>query len=232
MKNVLFATALSLLAFTQTQAQVRPVAEFHAVRVGSGIELTLTAGHAQRVDVQVTPAEFGQYLTTNVENGTLTLRYDNRNDPNGRERNRQHAKLRVAVTADQLTALTAGSGSSVKASGDFTAAEAFKLDVSSGASLAADIKTASLNVDQSSGSTVSLNGQATKLSLETGSGATFNGDDLQTSTARVQASSGSSVNVAVKDDLVAEASSGASIHYRGQPQLTKHVSSGASVSGR
>jgi len=234
MKNLLFAALLGLAALPAAHAQstqARPVPAFHAIKVGSGIELTLSAGHSQRVEVSASEAEFVNYIVTKVADGVLTISYDNPNDRNGQQRSRRHAQLRASVTADQLTALTAGRGSSVKATGDIDADE-FRLDISSGASVKADITTATLAVRQSSGSTLTLDGRATSLDVQVSSGATFDGHDLHTDRCHAQASSGSSLRLDVKDDLVAEASSGAGISYSGSPQLTKRVSSGASVSRR
>lgn len=232
MKNLLLSALLSAAtlapAFAQN-TQVRPVAAFHAIKVGSGISLELTAGSGQRVEVSATTTEDRDRITTAVHDGTLVISYD-RSGLAGRFHTSQN--LQVAVTADQLTALAAGSGSTVESSGNIAAAGSFALDVSSGASLRAELGTAALTVRESSGSTVALSGHAASLDLQVGSGATFNGKSLQTDRCRAHASSGSSVRVAVKDDLVAEASSGASVSYSGSPQVTKHTSSGGSVSGR
>lgn len=235
MKTVLLPALLWLSALApalaQTDPQVRAVANFHAINVGSGIALDLTAGHTQRVTVSANTTEYRDRIQTTVEGGVLTIRYHNPDDRNGTQRSRQHIELRVAVTADELTALTAGSGSSVVATGDIDADE-FQLDVSSGAALKAEIAATTLRVHQSSGSVVALTGRAASLMVDAGSGALFKGQDLQTDHCRAQASSGSSVRVTVKDDLTAEAGSGASISYSGSPQVTKHVGSGGSVSGR
>ena len=232
MKKLLLPALLGLLAaapaLAQDNAQVRSVAEFHAIKVGSGVSLALTAGHPQRVEVSASTPELRDHLRTTVADGVLTISLDN-TDRN--YQNQRNAKLRVAVTADQLTALAAGSGSSVQAHGNIAAAT-FQLDVSSGASLQADIDTKTLSVSQGSGSSVSLSGRAPSLEIHAGSGASFSGKKLQTDRCRADASSGASVEVAVKDDLVAQASSGGSISYSGSPQVTKHVSSGGSVSGR
>jgi hypothetical protein len=233
MKNLLLPALLCALtgapAAAQTSPQVRSVPTFHAIKVGSGIALDLTAGHSQRVEVRATADGFRDHILTTVNDGVLTIDYDNPGDRNGRERSQQHVTLHVAVTADELTALRAGGGSSVQATGNFAAAE-FALDVSSGAALKADIATNKLTVEQGSGSTVALKGWAPSADIRTGSGALFNGKNLQTDHCRADASSGSSISLDVKDDLVAQASSGASITYSGSPQVTKHASSGASIS--
>jgi hypothetical protein len=233
MKNLLLPAVLWSLALVPAfaqGAQTRTVPAFHAINVGTGIELDLTAGRSQRVEVSATTDEYRDRIETTVQDGVLTLRYKN---PEGRsQRNdRTNKRLHVAVTADELTALSAGSGSSVRTTGDFDAAD-FKLDVSSGATVKAGLATTTLTVRQSSGSTADLSGRATSLDVESSSGASLDAADLQTDRCRAEASSGSSVRLAVKDDLVAQASSGGSISYKGSPQLTKRTSSGGSVSGR
>jgi len=233
MKNLLLPALLGLAALTTAHAQstqTRQVPTFRAISVGTGIELTLTAGRSQRVEVSAATDAYRDHIETTVSDGVLTLRYKNDDTRNSRN-DRTNKRLRVAVTADELTALTAGSGSSVHTSGDFDAAE-FRLDVSSGASVQADLATTTLTVRQSSGSSAILSGRATSLDVQSSSGASLEAPKLQADHARAEASSGSSIVVAVKDDLVAQASSGGSISYKGSPQLTKRTSSGGSVSGR
>ena len=233
MKNLLFPALLALAALTTSHAQsaqTRTVPAFHAINVGTGIDLNLTAGRSQRVEVSAATDAYRDHIETTVSDGVLTLRYKNDDTRNSRN-DRTNKRLRVAVTADELTALTAGSGSSVHTSGDFDAAE-FRLDVSSGASVQADLATTTLTVRQSSGSSAILSGRATSLDVQSSSGASLDAPKLQADHCRAEASSGSSITVAVKDDLVAQASSGGSISYKGSPQLTKRTSSGGSVSGR
>ncbi len=231
MKNLLLPALFGLAALTSAHAQstqARAVPAFTAINVGTGIELALTAGHSQRVEVSATTDAYRDRIETTVKDGVLTLRYRNDDDRNRRD-DRTNKRLRVAVTADELTALTAGSGSSVRTTGDFDAAT-FRLDVSSGASVEADLATTTLTVRQSSGSSATLRGRATSLDVQSSSGASLDAPKLQADHARAEASSGSSIVIAVKDDLVAQASSGGSISYKGSPQLTKRTSSGGSVS--
>jgi len=232
MKNLLLPALFCFVALTGAHAQnaqVRTVPAFHAINVGTGIELALTAGHSQRVEVSATTDAYRDRIETTVKDGVLTLRFKKNEDGN-RRNERINTALRVAVTADELTALTAGSGSSVRTSGDFDAAT-FQLDISSGATVKADLATTTLTVRQSSGSTADLSGRATSLDIQSSSGSSFDAADLKIDHARAEASSGSSIQLAVKDDLVAQASSGGSISYKGSPQLTKRTSSGGSVSG-
>ena len=225
MKNLLLSALLSLLALAPALAQTtRAVPTFHAIKVSGGIELTLTAGATQRVEVSTEPAELAQYLTTTVADGTLTLRFEH---PRGNARG-QH--LRVAVTADQLTALTASGGAAVTASGAF-AAPTFALEASSGSAVRADLTTTDLTVSQHGGSVVTLNGQAAKLTLDVNGGSVFSGDELPAATCQVQANGGSIVKLRAKDSLTATANGGSSIKYHGSPRVTTQVNGGSTIKG-
>ena len=212
--------------------QVRPIAPFHAITVGTGIELLLTPGHAQRVEVSAATTDFRDHILTTVAAGVLSIHYENPDDRgsyDSQRRERPNKLLRVAVTADQLTALTAGSGARVRAAGNFAAPD-FQLDVSSGARCeATDLAVGVLVVRQSSGSTVVLSGRAPRFDLRVVSGSTFSGEKLQADRGQIEASNGSTVRLAVREALLAEANSGASIHYLGSPEVTKEVTGGGSV---
>ncbi len=228
------AALMPALAQVTEGPQVRALAPFHAITVGTGIELRLTAGHAQRVEVSAATADFRDHILTTVTSGVLSIHYENPDDRGygNAKRERESKKLRVAVTADQLTALTAGSGAQVSGAGNFATPD-FQLEVSSGASCQApDLAVGVLVVRQSSGSTVTLGGRAPRFDLRIASGSTFNGEALQTDRGQVEASNGSTVRLAVREALMAEASSGANIRYLGSPAVTKTVSSGGSVSGK
>ncbi len=211
-----------------------PLALFHAITIGTGIELVLTAGPTQRVEVSAAAADLRDYILTTVTGEVLSIHYQNPAD-RGYGSTSQHApatkQLRVAFTADQLTALSAGSGALVSVTDHF-AAPGFQLEVESGASCqAADLVVSVLVVRQSSGSTVRLGGQAPRFDLRIASGSTFSGEARQTDRSQVEASNGSTVRLAVRETLLAEASSGASVRYLGSPAITKMVRSGGSGGG-
>ncbi|NML66324.1 DUF2807 domain-containing protein [Hymenobacter sp. RP-2-7] len=227
MKNLLLTALLSLLALGAAlaqNAQVRTVPAFRAIKVSGGIALDLVAGPVQRVEVSTEPAEMAQYLTTTVEDGTLVLRFQH---PSSNVRTQ---RLHVAVTANQVTALTASSGSAVKATGAF-AAPSFALEASSGTVVRADLSTRDLTARLSGGSVVNLEGQAAKLTLTVDGGSIFGGNGLQTSTCQVQVNGGSIVKLTTKDSLTATADGGSSIKYHGSPQVTKQVSGSSTIKG-
>jgi hypothetical protein len=224
MKNLLLTALLSLLALGAALAQVRTVPTFHAIKVGGGIALDIVAGPVQRVEVSTEPTEMAQYLTTTVEDGTLVLRFQH---PSSNVRTQ---RLHVAVTASQLTALTASGGAAVKATGAF-AAPTFALEASSGSVVRADLNTRDLTARLTGGSVANLDGQATQLTLNAQGGSIFGGNGLQTNICQVQAGGGSIVKLNAKDSLTATASGGSSIKYHGSPQVTKQASGGSTIKG-
>lgn len=225
MKNLLSTILLALLTLGPALAQqARPVPAFHAIRLGGGLELTLTAGATQRVEVSTEPAELAQYLTTTVEDGTLVLRFEH---PGGNVRS-QH--LRVAVTASQLTAVQAGGGSVVKATGAF-AAPTFALEAASGSVVHAALTVRELTVSAHGGSVLTLKGQADKLTLSANGGSIFNGAGLLAAACQAQAGGGSIVHLSARQTLTATAEGGSSIRYQGGAQATTHVSGGSTIKG-
>jgi hypothetical protein len=247
MKKYLLPAALWLLALApaaaQTQPttaaaaatngpQVRPLEKFRAINVGTGIELVLTGGHAQQVEVSATTLDQREHILTTVRDGVLNVHYENLDERDGNsKKERQNRKLRVAITADQLSMLAASSGAAVTASGAFAAPD-FQFDISSGAAVRADINVGVLIVRQNGGSVIDLTGQAPRFDLKITSGSVFNGDKLLTNRSQIEASSGSIAKLAVKEVLLAEASSGSSIKYYGSPEVTKNATGGSTISGR
>ncbi|MGI4873645.1 MAG: head GIN domain-containing protein [Janthinobacterium lividum] len=230
MKNVLLTAALSLLALAPALAQtteVRPVANFHAIDVSTGIELTLTSGDTERVEASADTPEALGHLKTTVSDGVLRVKFEWLKSQPWRGTNHGH-HLRVAVTAAQLTGIEASSGASVKVQGTYPTST-LDLQTSSGASLKGDFTATSLLAHLSSGSEMVVTGTTKLIEVHTSSGSSFSGKRLQAEECQATASSGASVVVGVQSTLSAEASSGGSVSYLGSPQVSKHTSSGGSV---
>ncbi|WP_151089429.1 head GIN domain-containing protein [Hymenobacter baengnokdamensis] len=234
MKNLFFPVLLWLLALVpalaQTSSEVRAVSSFHAVEVSSGIELYVTAGTPQRVEVTADTPENRARIKTTVEDGVLRVKFDMQ--ASDLWRNNRHNKLRVNVTAARLTGLSASSGSELQVKSTAYATADLRLSVSSGASLKGDFAAASIQAELSSGAEAVVSGTTQRLGVRTSGGGSFNGKNLRTSDCEAEASSGGSVAVEVQKTLSARASSGGSVTYGGAPQVSKHTSSGGSVSGR
>ncbi len=242
MKNYLLPALLWLLALAPALAQsetavantpeIRNVEKFRGINVGTGIELVLTGGRPQQVEVSATTLDQRDHILTKVVDGVLNVHYDNPDERAGNsKKDRQLRKLHVAVTADQLMSLAASSGAAITASGPFNTAD-FQINLSSGSALRADINASVLIVRQNGGSAIDLTGQAPRCDINLTAGSVFNGDKLLTNRAQIEASSGSIAKLAVKEVLLAEASGGSNIKYYGSPEVTKNATGGSTISGR
>lgn len=235
MKSVALAALLSFATLAAAHAQapaapaseVRPVAHFRGIRVGSGFSLVLTAGHEQRVEVSAATAGFVANIRTKLEDGILIISYDDLLERDDRKLLKTDHKLRATVTADFLTSLTANSGAAVQATGNFAAPDCL-LDITSTATLTAtDLAPDVLIVRENSGASVTLTGTAPRLDVRTNSGATFDGQKLQSTMCQVEASGGSTVRVAASKELLIEANSGANVRYYGAPKVTTDLNGGS-----
>lgn len=232
MKNLL-TLALWLLALVpalaQSTAETRKLAPFTAIEVSNGIEVNLTTG-PQRVEATAETAELLARLKTEVRNGVLKVYFD-------REQNEQFGRknyvrtLRVDVVAPIINKLSGNSGAKLTVPGPY-ATDKLAIDLSSGASLVADFRAATLDFDLSSGASTTLTGKVKQLKVDVSSGAVFKGRTLEAATCEASASSGGTVAVNVQENLSANASSGGGVSYSGPAKVRKTTSSGGSVKNR
>lgn len=209
-------------------AVARDVKGYHAVKVGTGIQLVLSQGETEAVAVSAVSSEHRDKIKTVVENGVLKIYYDN--DSWKFWQKTGNKKLKAYVSIVKVTGVDVSSGAAVEVDG---ALQADKLDieVSSGASFNGKVTATTLDVDQSSGSSVVISGTAGKLKVEGSSGSIFHGYNLATDLCDVDTSSGAVVEITVNKELAAEASSGGLVNYKGSGTISKiKTSSGGQVS--
>ena len=224
-KAFLFGLAATLMSFNLlagNETQNREVAKFSGIDAREGIKVNIVQGTAESVKVTAN-ADYISELVTEVESGTLVIRWDKKMKIKNRN-------ATVDVVATDLNRIVASSGASVKA--DTIKADMLKLASSSGARLEVNGVSASrIDVGTSSGASVEVSGTAARAGLDASSGARIKGSKLTVGDASASASSGASISVSVTDNLSADASSGGSIRYGGKPQFSDvKASSGGSIS--
>ncbi len=214
--------------------QVRNVGKFTGIEVSSGIKVNFTQGKNQSVVVE-TDQNLQQYVSTEVENGILKIRVNNK----GRN-NLNFKKLLVTVEAPNLQSVkttsgssfatmntvkensidvTAESGSSLNA--DLKANTTVNAQCGSGASLKVYADTTNLIFNGNSGSSSVISGKAQKANYITSSAATLNAQNATVQNVEVSATSGSSVKVNAAESLNSQTSSGASVRFAGNPKEIK-----------
>ena len=138
-------------------------------------------------------------------------------------------QLRVAVTADFITMLTASSGAAVQGEGNFTASDCV-FDASSGAVITANgLAPRVLVVRESSGAAVTLAGTAPRLDVRASGGSTFDGQKLQSENCQLEANGGSVARVFASKELMLEATGGSVLRYFGPAAVTKSLSGGSTA---
>ncbi|NML66498.1 DUF2807 domain-containing protein [Hymenobacter sp. RP-2-7] len=207
--------------------QVRQVAHFRGVRVGGSISLTLTAGPAQRVEVSAATAEFVANIRTKLEDGILIISYDDLLERDDRKLMKADHKLQATITADFLTSLAATSGAKVQASGNFAAPDCV-LDVTAGATLTAtDLAPQVLVVRENGAATVTLAGTAPRLDVRVSGSSTYEGQQLLSERAQIEANDKSTARIAASKELLVEANSGSTVRYYGSPTVSRDLNGGS-----
>jgi len=239
MKKLFLAiSALSLFSAAIAQskvindanAQVRPVKDFHAIRVSDGIHLYLTQGNEEAVAASATTAEYRDRIKTEVSNGILRIYFEKTGWNFWKDMDRR--KLRAYVSCKVLDELKGSSGAQVEVDGSIKSGD-LAMHFTSGSNFRGDVRVTKLKVEQNSGAETNISGTAVNCTIEASSGSSFKGYELATDICDASTSSGADLRVTVNKELSASASSGGQIHYKGSGVIRDITTgSGGEVSKR
>jgi len=201
----------------------RSVSSFHAIKVSHGIELLLSQGNEEALAISAEGKEERDAVKTEVVDGELRIyvKQDLEKWWNQLRRKGKHVKAYVSFT--NLDHFDASSGTKTSIDGSLNANK-LSMNLSSGAHLKGRIKGQHVEIDVSSGAVTDISGEVQNLEVNASSGAHFFGYDLSATICKADASSGSKIQLSVKEEIKASASSGAGINYKGGAAQT-HVSS-------
>ena len=221
------AVAQNPKVITDPNAQKRTVSSFHGIAIQSGIDLYLNQGGDEAVAVSASDPEYRDRIITEVEDGILHIRLDDKSHWNWGWGNR---KLKAYVSCKVLDQLKASGGSDVYID-EAIKSQKLELHLSGGSDLHGKLQVGELTVGQSGGADVFISGSASQLDVHVSGGSDFHGYDLTVDDCHAQASGGSDVYVTVNKELDAIASGGSDIHYKGNGTVREtHTSGSGSVS--
>lgn len=228
---VLALAGLSLQAqktANDPNAEKRAVGSFHGIDVGTGIELSLSAGSTEEVAVSANTTEHRDKIVTKVENGILKIHYENKL---GSVNKKNEAKgLKAYVSFKTLDKLYASTGAEIEITGVLQAAT-LDIKANTGAEINGKVEVGTLTLDQNTGSKVNLTGKADNLEIEGSTGSRFMGEEMITSTSDVRVSTGARVTVNADKELQVRASTGGIVKYKGNAGVREvRTSTGGSVS--
>ncbi len=206
-----------------TERETRKVSGFDAIEVSHGIDVYLTIGSKETLEVE-TAEDLMEHLVTEVSGGTLNIYFD-KTFHWSREAN-------VYVQATELHEIKTSGGADLHGEDRLTTTD-LELRASGGSDIKLEIDAKNVEVDVSGGADIQLSGTADNIHANSSGGSDLKAFDLVVQKADLEASAGSDIRIHVVDELEAHASSGADISYRGNPQLINtETSSGGDVSGR
>lgn len=203
-----------------SEQQKREIAPFNGVKVSSGITLFLTQGEENSVIVEANGSIIDDVITK-TEEGILKIYISSI------KKIRINNSVKVHVTFSWINSIDASAGSEVIGKNKFMVEKLF-VENSSGSSSNFEVECRDLEMNASSGASIDLKGSSLNLIANSSSGSSINSIGLKTVNAKLEASSGSDIEVSVSGEIEASASSGASIEYVGDaiPKILRHSSGG------
>lgn len=196
----------------------RNVGNFSALKVTSGIDLTLVQGNRVEVII-ITSEDMLEHVNAEVVNDELRLSVD------GSWFNRTGVEARITVTT--LESIDVSAGSDVESENLLRFGD-IRIEASSGSDLKLNMEASEVELRTSSGSDASLTGSARRLYAKASSGSDINASDFEVENAVLELSSGSDVKAWVTGSLEVDASSGSDVYYKGDPELLNIDTSGGS----
>lgn len=196
------------LNYGPVKRESREIGTFSEIEVSHGINLYLTTGKDNHLEVE-TGKSFLNRLITEVKNDKLKIYFSGSF--------MMPTTANVYLEASPVRSIKASGGSDVIGENKLHTKE-LELVASGGSDIRLEVETDYLEVKVSGGADIVLSGMANVLEAETTGGSDLKAFDLIVQKAKLHASGGSDIKVFVEDDLEARASGGADIRYKGNPR--------------
>lgn len=200
--------------------QVRDVPEFTGIKVSSGIDVILTQGEPQKIEVEA-DENLQDWIRTDVSGSVLNVHT---------EKSIRLAKTKkVYVTCKTLDKIE------ISSAGDLTAVTPFKADqldieMSSAGDLRLEVEANAIDITISSAGNANLKGKTGSLRADLSSAGDLNAFDLEAKKGNISVSSAGSARVFVTEEASFRSSSAGDIDYKGEPRISEiHTSSAGSV---
>jgi len=198
----------------------REAGQFTALKVSSGIDVYLSQGDRESIEVEA-DENLHEYILTEIRDGVLHV-YTEVNI-------REAEEKRVYVTMKDIESLGTSSAGDIIGQTPVKA-DRLELSVSSAGDIKIEIHVKEIKAGVSSSGDVTLTGEADMLFANLSSAGDLNAYGLVVREADVSASSAGDADIYVTEKLRARSSSAGDINYRGTPKyIDAHSSSAGSV---
>jgi hypothetical protein len=205
------------------KTQDRTISSFHAIKVSGGIDVELSQGKEQKLQVEA-DENLLSLIRTEVKDGVLNIYH---------EGNFRNAKtMKVHLTFTQLDAIKASGGCDIVSKQKLNFA-ILKMDLSGGCDINFECKADNLVFKQSGGCDVELKGEAQKGTFDVSGGCDLKASEFYLKNCKVDASGGCDVFVYATGELTMTATGASDITYYGKPaKVTKSASGASDINAR
>lgn len=194
--------------------------DFSAIHVSEGIKVYLTQSSEHKLSVEL-DENLHELLMTEVNDQVLKIYF--------KENVRVKHACKVYLSHDVINELKSSSAASIH-SETIIKSENMSISSSSGSSMVLKIDAVSVSCNSSSGSNIKIKGICDNLNADSSSGSHIKAKGLESKTAVVESSSGSSLSIFASEKIDASASSGSNIKISGNPQSKNiETSSGGNI---
>ena len=203
--------------------QTRDLSEFTGIKVASGIDVDITQGEPQHVEVEA-DENLQEWIRTEVNGDVLHIFTDK--------------TIRLARTKKVHIVCKTLDKIDVSSAGDVIGKSRFKtdkldIDMSSAGDLKIEVEAEEVSISLSSAGNADLKGTTQRLKADLSSAGDLNAFDLEAKVADVSVSSAGNARVFVTDEASFRSSSAGNISYKGEPKIREiNTSSAGSVNKR
>lgn len=202
---------ICFLGFSQIliaqRRETRSLSSFSAISVGQAIDVEITPGDKEEAVIEVDGAR-PENVITEVFGDRLKIRMERGNWRN--------VDVNVYVTYKSIDEIDVSSAADLSTNGTLVS-DQLEVEVSSAGDVELEIDVKELEVRVASAGDLTVEGKATEQYVKVSSSGDYDGYDLESERAEVDASSSGDARVYVTDKLEADASSSGSIYYKGEP---------------
>ncbi len=210
MPIIIVMLAISLVS-AQEKTEVRDVTGFSGIKVSESIQVELTLGDKEYVEVTADEDIIDQVLTE--VNGDVLKIHIKENHWGG-----WNHRVQVKVTAVNINSLSASSSSSLVAKNAVNS-EKIDLSVSSSAHLTATVNATDVSCKASSSGDMEVAGTTTNLEVSASSSGGIDAEGLKAKKVDARVSSSAKIIVYAEEEINADASSSGRIKYGGSPKM-------------
>jgi hypothetical protein len=200
--------------------QERDVPGFTGIKVGSGIDVYLTQGENQHVEVEA-DENLQEWIRTEVSGNVLQI-YSDKNI-------RLAKSKKVMVTCKTIDRLEVSSAGDLNGMNKFTA-DKLDIQMSSAGDLRFEVDANEISISISSAGNANLRGKTNTLRADLSSAGDLNAFELEARIGDISVSSAGNAKVYITEEASFRSSSAGDINYRGEPRIKEiHTSSAGSV---